>query len=148
MLESTTVFMKLKTKKVSSTLKLQREDYIGCKFAFYCMYILFLECTEDKKLLKNERNNSLNEFEEATQSTINESTNSDELGIGSVVEVSVNDEPQYGVIKWIGQVQYGNFTVKHLLAGIEMVSTIKFVITDFCSPPRLNYILVFYYFVF
>lgn len=135
-LGSTTVFMKLKTKKVSSTLNLQSEDYIGGEFAFYCMYSVsyFLECADDKKLLKNERNNSLNEFEEATQFTTNESTNSDELGIGSVVEVSVNDEPQYGVIKWIGRIQYGNLTVKHLLAGIEMVSTIKFVIPDFCSP--------------
>lgn len=42
-----------------------------------------------------------------------------DLGVGSVVEVKVNDQPHYGVIRWIGQVPGDK--IKRLVAGIEMV---------------------------
>lgn len=52
-----------------------------------------------------------------------EFTNSDELGVGSVVEVVIRGERRYGVIKWIGSVpSYGDCTIKQEMAGIELVS--------------------------
>lgn len=45
-----------------------------------------------------------------------------DLGVGSVVEVKVTDEPHYGVIRWIGSVP-GDKPSRRV-AGIEMVSLI------------------------
>lgn len=42
-----------------------------------------------------------------------------DLGVGSVVEVLVHDEPHYGVIRWIGYVHGDKKPRK--VAGIEMV---------------------------
>lgn len=43
-----------------------------------------------------------------------------DLGVGSVVEVTVSGEPRYGVIRWIGIVPEDMKARK--VAGIEMVS--------------------------
>lgn len=52
-----------------------------------------------------------------------ESTNSDTLGVGSVVEVVIGGKICYGVIKWIGKVPLrGDSDVKSQMAGIELVS--------------------------
>lgn len=48
------------------------------------------------------------------------SENENDLGIGSVVEVMIKDEPHYGVIKWIGNIDYQNGAVRPLIAGIEL----------------------------
>lgn len=47
---------------------------------------------------------------------------SDDLGIGSMVEVSMGGEPHYGVIKFIGPIKYGSRIHNAMVAGIEMVS--------------------------
>ncbi|KAJ8866119.1 hypothetical protein PR048_033643 [Dryococelus australis] len=44
---------------------------------------------------------------------------SHDLGVGSVVEVTFNKEPRYGVIRWIGTVPDDRKCRK--VAGIEMV---------------------------
>lgn len=43
-----------------------------------------------------------------------------DLGVGSVVEVQVDDHPHYGVIRWIGTIPGDRPSRK--VAGIEMVS--------------------------
>lgn len=45
--------------------------------------------------------------------------NQDELVVGSLVEVFINEEPHYGVIRWIGQLMYGDEPTKPI-AGIEL----------------------------
>ncbi|XKL68664.1 hypothetical protein PGB90_006433 [Kerria lacca] len=76
---------------------------------------------DDKSFLKNKNNSSLNDFyKHEILKTVDENTNSDELGVGSVVEVLVGDEPRYGVIKWIGSVIYGDLPTKPKIVGVEM----------------------------
>lgn len=111
---------------------------------FWQLHILFIELWEDdKSFLKNKNNSSLNDFyKHEILKTVDENTNSDELGVGSVVEVLVGDEPRYGVIKWIGSVIYGDLPTKPKIVGVEMVnnspmrfflSQIKFQINCFIS---------------
>jgi hypothetical protein len=52
-----------------------------------------------------------------------------DLGVGSVVEVTVSGEPHYGVIRWIGIVPEDKKARK--VAGIEMVGLMYFV--SICS---------------
>ena len=46
------------------------------------------------------------------------------MQVDSVVEVSVNGVPHYGLIRWIGVVEVSN--TKDLIAGLELVSFIMF----------------------
>lgn len=86
---------------------------------------MFSELRDENKYFKNEKNSSSYDFDKYGSSSPinNEFTNSDELGIGSVVEVDIRGERRYGVIKWIGSVPlYGDHPIKQEMAGIELVS--------------------------
>lgn len=105
------------------------------KVTFY----VFLEYTEDNRLCKDEKYCSFNNFgkyEVSQQSSTNECVNSDELGVGSVVEVEVEGERLHGVIKWIGMISYGS-PIEQTVAGIEMVSFPAAMLLIF-QPMRSN----------
>ena len=62
------------------------------------------------------------------------------LQVDSVVQVSINGEPKYGLIRWIGNIEKVNST--DLIAGLELVSVtnvLKCFLTfpDFVLPTDM-----------